>query len=237
MLTQNQIKTQLQIANCCGAKKVNTYIENLKVGKYCPEILKEANILFGFIDALKCYKIFSETNQLETYTFSIKGEDITTLQSWIDGLDEPRTLVKYATSCRNAAFGNYPNELPRTIEGYLDFVMSGINENIDPSTGDPTFAPFIFGYTMDWTFNGSEYLVTMTAENCDQLCPSAVWGFDINNVSLDETLFYVQPMKQTSICEYPYEDCITYEQVLNVLAAIKRICNGACTDYVNFQLN
>lgn len=231
MLTQRQIQTQLQIANCCGAKKVNTYIENLKVNKYCPEILKEANILFGFIDAIKCYKIFSETEVLETYTFTIAGDDIITLQTWIDMPDvqEPRTFILSIINCDGATLGGYPPELPRTISSYLDFVQDNIN--------NAPIDVINWGFLMDWNFNGSEYVITMTQKSCDSTCLSAKWGFDIINVELNERLSYLRPMNQNYVCEYPYKDCITEEQVLNILAAIKRICNGACTDYVNFQLN
>lgn len=54
-LTADQIKTKLQIANCCGGKKANLYINNLKKGTVCGYILDDLELLYGYIDAIVGY--------------------------------------------------------------------------------------------------------------------------------------------------------------------------------------
>jgi hypothetical protein len=48
----NNLKANLQIYNCCLAKKSNNYIELKKKGKSCEKELRDMNLLAGYIDSL-----------------------------------------------------------------------------------------------------------------------------------------------------------------------------------------
>jgi hypothetical protein len=56
------IKANLQVYNCCAAKKADEYIKAKKKGIDCSEKLEEITFLMGGIQALKGYDINNENN-------------------------------------------------------------------------------------------------------------------------------------------------------------------------------
>ena len=62
-LTKSQnVKANLQVYNCCAAKKADEYIKLKKKGIDCSDKLEEITFLMGAIQALKGYDINNENN-------------------------------------------------------------------------------------------------------------------------------------------------------------------------------